>query len=384
MSLTPLWITGWECGLATPVVLGTGLADTIAGTVSIQATTKRTGGYALRCTSTGSSSYLQKTLASSDYHVGSVYIYFKDALPNADNIIIRGVNADGDMAIYYESSDSKLYAGKVGVGLCATGYTVTYNTWYRIDYRFYAAATTHTADWQVNGVAQESYSVGSRSSNQMTAIRLGNSGVTADTYFDDLALCSASGDYPVGAHGVSGLRPNADGTHNNAANVMESADGTDIDASGNPAYQFMDDNPWTSTHTEFVKQSTIGAENYAEVQFEDTLFSTILGVQAVVGHHSSGTAANDAETRIRDSDSQETVIFNGDVSETTLLYKTGVVSTPSGGWTQAHVNALRARIGYSGDVTDVPYWDYLLLEVARSGSESFDTVLQITGEPKIG
>jgi hypothetical protein len=35
-------------------------------------------------------------------------------------------------------------------------------------------------------------------------------------------------------------------------------------------------------------------------------------------------------------------------------------------WTPATVNGLKARVGYSTDVTPNPYWDGLLLEVATA------------------
>ena len=370
---TPIWITGFEYGLATPVITGTGLADTVSGGVTIQATTKRTGGYALKCASTGTASYLQKTLTSSNYHVGSVYVYFKDALPNADNIIIRGVNTDGDMCVYFESSDSKLYAGKAAVSFCATGYTVTYNTWYRIDYRFYTAATTHTADWQVNGVAQTAYSVGSRSSNQMTAARLGNDAVTSDTYFDDVVISSATADYPIGAHGVEGLRPNVDGTHNNAANIMEDSAGNDIHAVNFPAFGYLDESPWVSTYnSDYVRQTANGTGNYCEINFADTTQTTILGAAALLQYASASDLACTGGCTITNEDATVTTLWGAVGALASYrtagvsYYKSVIQPNPAGAWDTAAVNALKCRFGYSDDANPDPYWLAIMLEVAYS------------------
>ena len=47
---------------------------------------------------------------------------------------------------------------------------------------------------------------------------------------------------------------------------------------------------------------------------------------------------------------------------TALGYKLAMVSAGAGAWTTAMLNALIARVGYSSDVSPVPYWDALLLE----------------------
>ncbi|HLQ48826.1 MAG TPA: hypothetical protein VK233_07615, partial [Candidatus Dormibacteraeota bacterium] len=53
-----------------------------------------------------------------------------------------------------------------------------------------------------------------------------------------------------------------------------------------------------------------------------------------------------------------------------LQYASVIVAPASVPWTQAAVNGLLGRIGFSTDVTPNPYWDALLLEVATGTSVS--------------
>jgi hypothetical protein len=60
------------------------------------------------------------------------------------------------------------------------------------------------------------------------------------------------------------------------------------------------------------------------------------------------------------------VIFTGSHAATTLLYKAAMVQNAAATWSQAAVNGLVGRVGYSTDVAPVPHWSTLLLEVDAS------------------
>jgi hypothetical protein len=86
----------------------------------------------------------------------------------------------------------------------------------------------------------------------------------------------------------------------------------------------------------------------------------------------AGTLADEGACIIKRSDDTEIAIWGSpaaraDYSESSMFYKSAIITPPAGGWTQAEINALRARIGYSNDVSPVPYWENLLIEVASSG-----------------
>ncbi len=374
---TPTWITGFEHGVATPVTNGGGLCDVVSGTPSVQATTKRTGGYALELNRSATTHYIQKTLTGAAYQVGSIYIYFKTALPSASCLLIYGINTDGNMVLWFNPSDNKLRMGKVGASGDVLGPVVTYNTWYRIDYRFYTNATTHTIDWQVDGAAQTQYSIGTRTAVNLTAVRLSCDAGTADVFYDDVIISATSADYPIGAHEVVGLKPNIDGTHVGGTNIIEDQAGTDIVTPGyTTAYSLMNSLP-IGDATAYVKQSGTGASNYAEVGFETATQPTFLGVMGLLAYKSASTTANSASTRVRDG-STETVIYTGDMSESSNFYKSAIV-TPATSWSQSAIDGLIGRVGYASDANPVPYWLDVILEVAYVPSSGTSTPMTFTG-----
>jgi hypothetical protein len=102
------------------------------------------------------------------------------------------------------------------------------------------------------------------------------------------------------------------------------------------------------------------------VTFADSAANkTIWGVEGQAALFSSGTLANDGTTRIVDSAGTTlTDIYAGDMSETSLHYRRAIITAPGGGWTAANFNGLKARVGLSSDVIDVPRWAALMLQYA--------------------
>ena len=363
MAITPVWITGFEYGLAAPVTSGLGLFNTVTNgaEISIQGTTKRSGDYALRVHPTSSTTTaVGKLLAGSPtYCVGRFYVNWA-TLPSAYTAIAYIAKSAGTLLIGYSQSSNAIVA-KVGDGTTIVGPTPVVNTWYRIDFRMYVGGTTWTVDWAVDGANQTQAVWTSQTATDLNTknILFGNGdGATQDAYFDDIAVSVTSGDYPIGAGSVVGLRPNADGSHNLGGVI------TDEDTGTTNLYSKLDENPWiTTANDDLILQSGIEATKYAEVAFADTTKTTINGVMAVLQYASSGTNANNGKTYIIDSDATASTVFSGDMSESSAYYKSVVVTPPAGGWTPAYVNSLVGRIGYSSDVTDVPYWLALMLEV---------------------
>jgi hypothetical protein len=92
-----------------------------------------------------------------------------------------------------------------------------------------------------------------------------------------------------------------------------------------------------------------------------TTAGCVAGV-GIVAYRAASSAADNGKTSIFDGPT-ERILFSGDMSEVALAYRSAIVPR-AGGWTTAAVNALRARIGYSSDVSPNPFWEALLLEVA--------------------
>ncbi len=376
-----LWLTGFEHGVA-PTTSGGGLFNTVTGTVAINATAKRSGSYGLQVHPlTAVSSYVAKTVAVSTV-VARFYVC-AHAAPGAEIFLLDLVNTVGQLGISLTTG----LVVKSWIGATSkVGPTLSLDTWYRIEVKAYTGTTTHTIDFQVAegdgaATAYDQNSVSGLSSVSITSVRLGaKNGATADMYFDDLIVSDSGTDYPFGAGSVIGLSPSADGTHNNPSDYMQ--DNAGLHIGDVTAYDKLADVP-LSTNTSYVKQTGNSTASYAEVQFADTTKGSINGVMAVLAYMSAATQANEGGCIIRDSNGQETTVWGNpttraDMSENSMFYKSAVVSTPSGGWTKDHVNALRARLGYSNDTNPVPYWENLILEVDGPVGENYSGTAAIS------
>jgi hypothetical protein len=65
------------------------------------------------------------------------------------------------------------------------------------------------------------------------------------------------------------------------------------------------------------------------------------------GPGAGSTAANNGETRVVRQDGTPSSVQAGDMSETSLFVRGGIVAPPAAGWTLTELDALKARVGYS-------------------------------------
>jgi hypothetical protein len=369
---SPIFLTGFEQGIIS--ASGGGLFDSVTNAPTIDATIKRTGSYSLRAYKTvASSCHVTKNIAGSPtYLVARFYIYFT-TLPSSSTTIWRcNANTGGGPSISFIQATSQLRSDFNGSGN-QLGPVITTGQWYRIDLRAYVGGATRTQEWSVDGVAQTTSS-DSIAASYFTNIRAGFiDAITGDLYFDDIVASITSGDYPLGGTDeveIVGLRPGSDGTHNNAANIMEDSAGNDIDGSTYYAYDKLDENPWATTaDADYVRQTGNGTGNYCEVNFADTAETTILGARAFLQYASASTSGNTGGCIMIDEDAVSTTLYGAagalaDYSETSAFYKSVMMPTPAGGWDAAAVNAIKCRFGYSDDAAPDPYWLALMLEVA--------------------
>lgn len=378
--MTLLYCTGYEHGLATPSGNGTGMATTIVGSPTVQGTTKRTGDYALSC----SAASYTKALTSSAVVTLRFSIYFSAVNTTTSSEIMRLSGTITSCFLYYEGTpgadQGKLFFYSSGATTRYSSSTVSTGQWYGIDVTL--DGTNKTIDWKIDGTAQTQFS-GWTAAGAVTLMRLGASNATDTFLYDDVVVTNSGSDYPLGDLKVVGLRPTTDGTYSQVGtNVIEDEDGHDI-ASGNPAYELLDEKPWTTTaNDDCIRQYATGTGNYAEVNFADTTYSGIKGALALLQYAASGTTTNEGACIIIDEDTTETTVWGSatsraDYSETSAFYKSVVLPVPSGTWDTAAVNALTARMGYSNNVATYPYWLELMLEVATDGST-------IGGDPAVG
>jgi len=153
---TPVLITGWEHGLAALSVNGGGLAETLYGSgMSVQATTKRTGGYALKCTPSSAECYYRlAALATPTVVVGRIYVCFHEWNDGDNDLVWHDTTSANTLALKIRSATHTVYSRVWGVAdgnACAT--VLSLDTWYRLDYKFSVAANPWTIDFQVDGVA---------------------------------------------------------------------------------------------------------------------------------------------------------------------------------------------------------------------------------------
>jgi hypothetical protein len=366
---TPTWITGFEYGLATPSVNGTGLIDAIVGTCAILSTTgyPHTGNYAMRVNAGAATlAYISRNMTAGRTCVVRFYIYIP-TLPVSDRIMFSITTVGHKIQILYDVTQVSFSIGIDGATTQLGTVTVAAGQWYCIDVKAVTSANPWLIDWQIDSVAQTQLSY-AHAAEDMSVLDYGLRTVGALlVWYDDIVHSVTAADYPIGPGGTYGLRPNADGVHNNAPNVLENSAGTDID--GTPAWPLLDDDPWATGISNYVRQAANGAANYCEILFADLLDAmyNIIGVDSLLQYASAGTAANTGGCIVFDG-ATITTLWGvagalADYSETSAFYKHAIVACSAASWTKALVDGLKSRFGYSDDADPDPYWLAIMLEV---------------------
>lgn len=163
------------------------------------------------------------------------------------------------------------------------------------------------------------------------------------------------------------LRPNRDGNHSYTTGDFRDTAGTNIATNSTTVYQLLDETDQNST-ADFVRQSVIRSTGYIEIGFESLPAGyTPLAVAVNAVFHASSTGANTISVKATDDGGSNVadLMLNNDVSDTTAHFRQLVMSTPpsGGSWDVTKLSTLFVRVGYSTDVTDIPYIDSLSLEV---------------------
>lgn len=379
---TPIYINGFEHRVVSPN--GAGMFSSVTGTeVTIDNTVAQSGLASLKLATTGTAqSNVRKALvAGTQLLVLSGYIRLgSGGFPNLTTVLFGTISTTGSYFSGIELSATgniRCRTGSLGT-FVASSVTMTANQWYLVEMRIIQSSTTWTVDWSIDGVDQTQVSATGQAAGDIGSIRMGTntSTVTITAWIDDVIASVTSGDYPIGAHKTELLKPVSDGTHNAGTNVMENQAGTDIGT----AWSLLDDIPMSGV-TEYLKQSAIGTGNYAEVVFGTMQGSvgSVIGATAILAYTSSATQVNTAGCIItKDSFATQTTVKGAsgaladysDGSTADLYYNSVIVAALD---TLSEANTIKARMGYSGDVTPNPYWVNLAVEVAFV--ESTDTIL---------
>jgi hypothetical protein len=162
--------------------------------------------------------------------------------------------------------------------------------------------------------------------------------------------------------------PNGMSTHSNPAAFQDEG----AAAIGANTWTHVDELPPTAPPgppaPDYIQQVTedLGGVSYVGLTFGDTTSSCIQGVQAIETYSSSSNGTNHGAARILDG-ATTTTIYEGNMSDIAVQYATLRIPR-AGGWTQAALNGLIGRVGYSTNVNKQPYWHQLTLEYATGAS----------------
>ena len=355
------WMDGFEMGRifgghATGLALGTNTANVTTDTTNV-----RHGAYAMKVAANGTATNAERLLNVLT-SVGVIrFSILLQSLPSTDVELARtGPSSGTQLQFLYHSSTQKFALQFAGGASVESSSTVTAGQWNVIDLRIDQSTATWAANWRVNQVAQGGRTVSGTAGTNVYALWMGTT--LANTFtadYDDVAVTTASADYPLGDGKVLVLRPTSMGTNVGSGNFSND-DASAINAS---TYTRLDDIPMANS-TDYIRQTVASATSYVELNFEPTTETCVRMVQGLEMNNLGNTGqANAAKTSIFDG-TTERVIFNGNMAAPVAGEYVRIAPVPPTGthWTVSELNGLIMRLGYATDVAPVPRWDAVLIE----------------------
>lgn len=362
----------------------------------------RSGNYGLRIAPSASTVNIQGTQnapVATGYMVGRCYINF-DTLPSGDCSLMSWFTGTTRYRLLFRSSDGILRMEHDTNGVqneVQDGPVIAADTWYRFDFLFEGQSeeggNNRRMAWKIDGVDQPEVGGNNTYLGGVTFWTLGcHANATYTLFIDDItsvdntdSVGTAEEDaevlaaYPLGAGAVKALRPNGVGTHN-----TESAFGTSAGTLAD-SWQLLDQDPMNGT-TDYVLQSTLDTNAYLEYTFEDLAATEDPQyVQLYSGlYNNSGIAASDSRVHFIDGATDTDAIDDAAGTAVISRHNLAGFDVDPADWTVDRVNALKARWGYSSDVTPNPRCASLFYEVdwatvveTRAGSH------QVEGENQL-
>lgn len=340
----------------------------------------RTGNYGLRIAPSASIVNIQgfqNAPVAAGYFVCRPCIRFESALPTGDCSLMSWFTGTTRYRLLFRSSDGILRMEHDTAGVqneVQNGPVVVADTFYRLDCMFVGNAASATGEgtpkrrmqWSVDGIAQPTVGPVDTYLAAITFWTLGNhANATFVMHVDDIVSIDntdGSGDsdetkalYPWGESGVVGLKTVGVGTHNNSS-VFATSAGAIADS-----WQLLDQDPMTGL-VDYILQNTIDTAAYLEYTHADIAADVS---PRAVGVHTGTYSTSGSQSSVINIHSidgaNDYASIPGSVAGTTVqMQNAGVPGRP---WTQARVNALLSRVGYSSDVTPNPRAASVLFEV---------------------
>lgn len=360
------FLDGFEYGVLSSA--GGGIANTIVGTIgtqiAIETSIVRTGGYSLKIApSAGVASQFKKTITTRNQYSGRVYFRIGSFPASATSQILQMELTSGlDPAFYLTTTALQLVHS--GGTVVATSGTLTTGVWYRLDWSFNVTTNPWAVKASIDGV--EFANAGpALAGSTVINLQFGRSSVdqACTVYFDDCLITTAAADYPLGPGEIMALRPDADGTHVNPGSFTNDA-GQAIGGAGGSAFQYLDEDPWTTNRTDYVTQTVAGSTDELRVTFPDSRADGIInGVRAWYALDSSGTQAfAGGVADIYSSTTVTNVAPSGDWSNNIWEAYAANVTPNSSPWTRAQLDAIEGEIGHATAQPANPRWDGLIVQ----------------------
>ena len=384
MAITPVWCCGAECGVDDDAAVG---HLNLFPNASFDTTTVRNGLRSLKCAATLATAYGRSTtFSAANIWVIRFYVRFATLPTLAADICTVGFSGAG--GVYFNATDSSLYAGSSTIALGATGVSVTTGIWYAVDCKVNSSANPWTVDVQVDGTAagQHTNAAGAQTS---VLVQFGVQTVspTFEIYFDDMMISNTAADYPLGAGKVLGHPPNRDGTHvATPAGLFARgvAGGANIISTGTPttdSYLLIDDVPISSgAASDFITQVTSAAGSYVEHGYASMATGTAgpLALDVLIRHHKVTSAEGGFRWKLNDNGTTLLLLnyLSSAAGSSGPTYSRNMVTSMVGGgsWTLARFNGLLTRWGYSTDANPDVSLDAVIIEAAWDASGGATTV----------
>lgn len=407
-------ICGAEIGTTAGLTTGNTAAppvDAKNGTVSIVSTSPRSGNYCFELTGSGAAANVAWTstgalslyTAPSGHVINQQYVmrvsfYFPTSLPGADVTVCAmdqgtGTSGSGVQAVYRSATQQlgvQMSHSTLGAGteVLSTA-TLSADTWYSLDLYLDMAQEIRSsgwwADWALDGVAQTRATRTATTASDVatiTQVRLGwLTSSTATIRYDDLVGSKHPGHFPLGDIGVYPMPVDPAGTVTvtTAASFSTFTNNGTLNTTFNTttARNAVDEIPPTigATADGFV-QDAAATGDYVELPMTSrdaaSFGQALRGVRWYFCGWAVSASANTIGFRGYDG-TTETTLFaaadpNFDNSTTNpawvcRMHRTLAASTPYA-WTQAGLDALAARVGFSSSATVNVGVHAILAEVA--------------------
>jgi len=350
------------------------LFHTVVGTPEIVTTAPRRGTHHLRLSATSAAESVARTLPNTAPVCVERINFRLSSLPSGDLELFALLGISNNLIVRYVSASQKLGV-KIGTGAeVLSDATVAAGQYIGVDLRWDARANTHVADWQITydatagassaPVVQTQASFSAGAADQTASWRMGwTAASTGDVYYDEPVVAISGGNYPLGDHEVRFLKVDPAGTltvSGSAASFSTfTANGT-MNSTFNvtTARDAIDEVPPTiGASADGFAQDAVAASDYVEIPMGTTAITGTASARAVrmlACGWAGSTASGTIEFRAWDGTTESGLISGalGFTNSTTApTWAVVVVPRPTGGWTQAKLDALAFRVGFSTDAT---------------------------------